>query len=463
MRPAKPSRWTTLLSGEWRRATALTLGLLFVISGQCCLKLDGAELKSLSSRERMRAEALRLTQLGVREIQKQRIQPPPLPEGLLDFRCIFHAHAEDSVHTGGTLPEMLADAKKAGVQAIFLSNHFRPPRDYMDAWRGLKDGVLFIPGSEVRGFLISPMQSIMKQMDAPAAEFISAVNSGDGLIFLSHIEERPGHSMEGLTGMEIYNRHYDAKRDMAGLIGLAMRLTSSAGAIELGEHVKRYPDELLASQVRRADDYLQKWDSETAKGLRLTGVAANDCHHNQILIVKMVDSTHVRVGTNVDQDKSMTLVSSIERPSILELTKGREPGDIVARVDLDPYHRSFRNVSTHVIANELSEAALRKAVKAGRAYVSHEWICDATGFFFSGEDGAMMGDEVRWRQGLKLKARTPAPCILRMFRNGVEVARAEGREIEHPTTEPGVYRVEATVVVEGDARPWIYSNPIYLR
>ena len=29
-------------------------------------------------------------------------------------------HAEDSAHTGGTRPEMLADAKKAGVNAILL-------------------------------------------------------------------------------------------------------------------------------------------------------------------------------------------------------------------------------------------------------------------------------------------------------------------------------------------------------
>ncbi len=29
-------------------------------------------------------------------------------------------------------------------------------------------------------------------------------------------------------------------------------------------------------------------------------MAANDCHHNQVLIVKMIDSQTVGVGTNVD-------------------------------------------------------------------------------------------------------------------------------------------------------------------
>ena len=34
--------------------------------------------------------------------------------------------------TGGTLPEMLADAKKAGISAILLTDHFRPPRDFIE-------------------------------------------------------------------------------------------------------------------------------------------------------------------------------------------------------------------------------------------------------------------------------------------------------------------------------------------
>ena len=51
-------------------------------------------------------------------------------------------------------------------------------------------------------------------------------------------------------------------------------------------------------------DYLAKWDAET-KTRRLTGVAANDCHHNFILLVKMVDEKTVKIGTNVDSDQQM--------------------------------------------------------------------------------------------------------------------------------------------------------------
>ena len=110
-------------------------------------------------------------------------------------------------------PEMLSEAKKAGVDAILLTDHHRPPRDFIsDSWRGLRDGVLFVPGSEAAGFLLYPARSIMNHMNDPTAALIEATRADGGLIFLSHIEERPSHSMAGLDGMEIYNRHADAKK-----------------------------------------------------------------------------------------------------------------------------------------------------------------------------------------------------------------------------------------------------------
>src|SRR5205085_12638381 len=135
----------------------------------------------------------------------------PTLRDLHDYKAIAHAHAEDPAHTGGTRPEMLADAKKAGVQVIMLTDHLRPPRDFMDSWRGLHDGVLFIPGSEAKGFLVYPANSIMDRIEEPTPKLISAVTANHGLIFLSHVEERKDHPMDGLTGMEIYNRHFDAK------------------------------------------------------------------------------------------------------------------------------------------------------------------------------------------------------------------------------------------------------------
>lgn len=38
-----------------------------------------------------------------------------------------------------------------------------------------------------------------------------------------------------------------------------------------------------------------------------------------------------------------------------------------------------------------------------------------------------------------------------------------GDELERPVESPGVYRVEAWLDADGERRPWIYSNPIYVR
>jgi len=424
--------------------------------------------RKYSNVERLALPRLKAVHEDVLKLRAQRSAPAPLP-GLNDYRCILHAHAEDSAHTGGTLPEMLADAKKAGINAILLTDHFRPPRDFIEGrWRGIKDGVLFIPGSEIRGCLLYPEASVLGKMEEPFPELLKAVTAGDGMMFLSHIEERTEHPMDGLTGLEIYNRHWDAKRDMASLLALAMKLTDPKQLAELEEAVRLYPDELLAFQCDYPQVYVDKWDAGT-KNFRLTGVAANDCHHNQVFVVKMVDEETVLLGTIVDKDEGMRKLTAASRPGIREMTRGHKPGDILARVDIDPYERSFWNSSTHVIAPRLDEPALRTALKAGHAYVAHDWMCEATGFRFEalntdGKSIGIMGDELRHTGGLRLRAEFPVACQTRLLRNGVQVAESAGKNhAEYAVTEPGVYRLEAWLTVDGEPRPWIFANPIYVR
>jgi hypothetical protein len=287
---------------------------------------------------------------------------------------------------------------------------------------------------------------------------------------LSHVEERPDHPMTGLDGLEIYNRHADAKKDKSGVTSLVLKLTDPDALMELEESLRLYPDEVFAAQASYPDDYLAKWDAES-KSRRLTGVAANDCHHDQILIVKMVDDATVRVGTNVDADDAMRTVSASLRPGVRALTKGHRPGDVLARLDFDPYHRSFLNVSTHVLAPELSESAVRTALRLGHAYVSHDWMCDPTGFRFgllredeTGESRhAVMGDEVVFSRGGRLVARFPVACRIRLLAGGRVVAERSADVLDHEVTSPGVYRVEGWLMVGGEERPWVYSNPIFVR
>src|SRR5687768_15996594 len=111
------------------------------------------------------------------------------------------------------------------------------------------------------------------------------------------------------------------------------------------------------------------------------------------------------------------------------MTRLHDAGDVVARLDFDPYWVSMHFVSTHVLATALEEAAVRQAVAAGHVYVSHDWIADPTGFRFfvagaNSEPEHLLGDEVQWKPGLRLVAELSLAARVRLLRDGIEV-RAE--------------------------------------
>jgi hypothetical protein len=96
---------------------------------------------------------------------------------------------------------------------------------------------------------------------------------------------------------------------------------------------------------------------------------------------------------------------------------------------------------------------------------------DPTGFDFHAVAGGQgpsgrsvpMGDERPWSPGLRLQVRSPLPATIRLLRDGSVEALAEGHTLEAPASRPGVYRVELWLTLDGERRPWIYSNPVYLR
>ena len=178
--------------------------------------------RKLTPAERMAPSRLKAAHEDVARIKRLR-RDIPLRPGLNDYRAILHAHAEDSSHTGGTRPEMLAEAKRAGVHAILLTDHHRPPRDFIDrrAGAGCGTACCSCPGRRIAGSCSIRRARSWTTWTDPRPAFIEAVRADGGLIFLSHIEERPEHPMDGLDGMEIYNRHADAKKDAAGLLALS--------------------------------------------------------------------------------------------------------------------------------------------------------------------------------------------------------------------------------------------------
>jgi hypothetical protein len=445
------------------RPIATALLLTGLVSGQTAPRLGPG--RKYTSIERVKTEHLRAVHADRARFAAER-KPVSLSTGYNDYRAVLHAHAEDATHTGGTRPELLAGAKRAGVQIVMLTDHVRPERDFInDSWRGLRDGVLFIPGAEDRGFLSYPMKSIKQSAPGSREQYIEMVRADGGNIFLCHVEERPDWQTDQLDGLEIYNHHSDVKNEGAFQLWLQGSLTDPVRLPELVTALAEYPEEVIGAQQDYLTEIIAKWDRDSQHH-RLTGVAANDCHHNQVFTVTAIDQNTVEVGYITSKPTS-TRVTTDKVPGVAALVKDRKPGELIARLDFDPYERSLRYVSTHILARELTEPAIRAALKQGRAFVAHDWLCDSTGFAFVARTGektrAVMGEEIKIEGSLKLSAATPIKCAMKLIRNGEVVETANTNRFDFQAKLPGVYRIEAWLEVDGEHRPWIYSNPIYVR
>jgi hypothetical protein len=420
--------------------------------------------RKFSSVERLEIAHLRAVHQDRLRLARRR-HPVRLETGYSDYRAILHAHAEDSTHTGGTRPELLMAARTTGVSVVMLTDHAKPERDFIDdSWRGLKQGVLWIPGAESQGFLLFPRESIQNQHWENRAELVQLIKRERGNVFLSHVEERLDWDTAELDGMEIYNHHSDVLDEREFSQWLQAALLDPPRLAQLVQVLAEYPEEVFGAQQDYLSEVIAKWDRDTQLH-RSTGIAANDCHHNQVFTVTVVDAQSVEVSY-IGSRPTSKRVSVEHNPKLAELTRSRAAGEVVARLDFDPYARSLRYVSTHLLASSLDEVVIREALHAGHAYVAHDWLADPTGFAFvaqrRGQRIGVMGDEIEVQPRLILRVATVLPAQLKLFRNGTLLESVQGDGLVFAPREAGVYRVEAWLTLDGEQRPWIYSNPIYV-
>jgi len=132
----------------------------------------------------------------------------------------------------------------------------------------------------------------------------------------------------------------------------------------------------------------------------------------------------------------------------------------------DAYTAAFRHATTHILATSLNEAAIRASLAAGHAYVAHDWLCDPTGvgFFAQSYFGLFeMGDTVVHNPvtgGVSIAARLPVSANIRLLRDNMVVAEAKDWKLDYIARDPGAYRIEALLTIDGEERPWIFTNPI---
>ncbi len=314
--------------------------------------------------ERMRPDKLRAVHEAIESLKSQR-RVVSFSSGYDDVRSLLHVHSAFSHDSRGTIEEILAGAKEAGVRVILFSEHPSNNCNYfLDGHRGLQQGVLLIPGAETGGFLAYPRQNIQDQKTDTPQAFADLVRSTGGLAFVSHLEERMDWDIANVTGTEIYNTHADFKKEDRFIAALRSPLTM----ISVANSVRQYPQEVFGALLDYPADYLKRYDQLCQKA-RHTGVSANDAHHNQAYRAKVLDDGQVQL-----EDALGTTIAKLDPEKLVPLQlllSGKKPGDIIFELDLDPYVRSFRHVSTHLLLTEVNEAQVWQALApAGRMWHS---------------------------------------------------------------------------------------------
>ncbi|HEY3393807.1 MAG TPA: PHP domain-containing protein [Lacipirellulaceae bacterium] len=409
--------------------------------------------------ERLRPEKLRAVHEAIESLKTQRRQVH-FASGYQDVRALLHVHSAFSHDSRGTIEEIVAAANEADVRVILFSEHPASEYDYfLDGHRGFKDGVLLIPGAETGGFLAFPRQSIQNLKTDSPQDFANVVRSTGGLVFLCHLEERMDWDIAKLNGTEIYNTHADVKDETRFLASLRSPLVM----ISLQRMVKQFPQEVFGALLDYPADYLKRYDQLCQRGPH-TGVAGNDSHHNQGYRAKIVDNGNVLVedvlGTRI------ALIDPKLLPPLKLLVAGKMPGDLIFELDLDPYVRSFRHVSTHLLMSEINEVEVRQALASGRVYVAFDWLADPTGFVYRADrrsESWPIGSEVTFANDLYLRADAPLEGRFKLIRDGQISLEQIGPGFEFLVDKPGIYRVEVWLHVAGEDRPWILTNPIYVR
>ena len=142
------------------------------------------------------------------------------------------------------------------------------------------------------------------------------------------------------------------------------------------------------------------------------------------------------------------------------------PSTKVTKDSTDAYTAAFRHATTHILAAELTPAAIQASLAAGHAYVAHDWLCDPTGMAFIAQSyfGVFeMGDTVMHNPltgAVTISVRLPVPATIRLLRDNMVVAEAHDWKLEYTVRDTGAYRLEALLTVDGEERPWIFTNPI---
>lgn len=371
---------------------------------------------------------LKRLQNAINQLASQRIQNDAQTE-YIDYKGAIHVHTSLGGHSSGTFAELIAAAKANDLDFVIMTEHAEAEFDTAAlTLNGIHGGVLFVNGNEVsttdgdRLLLVPGPPNAGERRTTK--EFVEQQNANKGLAFAAYPTESHTWEQSEVDGVEVYNLFTNTKQ-LNRFVTLFDGLWS----------YRTYPDLMFANFFTRPTEALRRSDAATsANNRKLVVIGGNDAHSN--------------VGFGL-ADSS---------------------GKQIFGVKLDPYERSFRTVRTHVLIKKdqpLTRESLLEALSLGHCYVSFDIFSDASGFDFRvSKSNQIMGEETVLAAPLELVATAPLGSRFVLFRNGAAVDQSSGLTTRFQINASGVYRIEAyldSLPPPATGKPWIISNPIYVR
>jgi hypothetical protein len=353
----------------------------------------------------------------------------PGPPERSDIACVIHLHSTYSDGTG-TVPEIAAAARDAGVDAVLLTDHdtLAAKEHGEEGWHG---SVLVLVGEEVsppnkNHFLAFDVEKVLPRKGVGPPEICANVAEAGGFGFAAHpfsrgSERFPQYARgfpwtdldcDGLAGIELWSYFNDTGE----------RLSAISEVVRFVARPERFVD-------HPPPENLAAWDRLT-RDRQVAAIGGLDAHQFGI----------------------------------------RRRGHVLRAMG---YRRSFRLLRTHALCErplrgelEPDREAIYGALREGRCYLAMDALGPAGGFGFwaeGNERAVEMGEEAPAGDYV-LRARLAQRATLRLIRDGELVSSTDGAsDLEHRASEPGVYRLEAWLHAFGRERTWVISNPIYLR
>jgi len=354
-----------------------------------------------------------------------------LPARLFDVSCVIHVHSTYSDGTA-TLPELIAAASEAGVDAVLLTDH-----DTLQArrggWEGSHEGVFVLVGTEVSSkeghYLAFGVDREIPHAGRSALEIAAAVRAAGGIGFAAHPFSDGGQML---------------------IPPLARRIAPAHG--------------WRALDNRRGYDGLELWSltTDAAERWRTPAEALRWLRDPQSEVANGPPADHLRRWDELSARRRVPALGGLD---------GHQPGIRLrghVRSPL-PHARTFQLLRTHLLCDrpltgelQPDRATVLRALAAGRAWLTCPFVAPAHGSRLWAEraDGqpVQLGGEAR-AEAAQLHIRLPREADIVLVRDGVRLHRTHGATVDIGLALPGVYRVEARI----DGRLWLLSNPIHLR